>query len=213
MKAESIGYVLAGMLFGVILGWVLASQQLGSAATPAAPAAASAAEAPAQGSAQQQPPALNEARVQELKTVVERDPANVSATTELASLYFTAERFADAVTWYERSLKLQPNDADISTELALGYFYTERIDQSLAQFDYSLKLNPAHARTLLQKGVVLAFGKEDIKGATAAWQRVIEIAPNTPEAQAARRALEGIASMPHAGGTPAPANQSGGSAP
>ena len=211
MKAQSIGYVLAGMLFGVILGWVLGSQQLGSAA-PVAPATGSTAEPPAQQTARQPPP-LNEARVQELTKTLESEPGNLGATTELASLYFAAERFPDAVTWYERALKLQPNDADVSTELALSYFYTEKIDQSLSQFDYSLKLNPAHVRSLLQKGVVLAFGKEDIKGATAVWQRVIEIAPNTPEAQAARRALEGIASMPHSGGAATPTNQSGGSAP
>jgi tetratricopeptide (TPR) repeat protein len=206
MKAESIGYVLAGMLFGIILGWVLATQQQVASSVPAVPATGTAAEPPAQQTARQPPP-LDEARVQELTKAVESDPRNVSATTELANLYFAAERFADAVQWYERLLKLQPGDADVSTELAISYFYTERIDQSLTQFDYSLKLNPAHVRTLLQKGVVLAFGKEDIKGATAAWQRVIELAPNTPEAQAARRALEGIAAGPHPGGAPAPTNQ------
>jgi cytochrome c-type biogenesis protein CcmH/NrfG len=207
MKAESIGYVLAGMLFGIILGWVLATQQQGASSVPVVPATGTAAAPPAQQTARQPPP-LDEARVQALTKAVESDPSNVGATTELANLYFAAERFGDAVQWFERSLKLQPNDADVSTELALSYFYTERIDQSLTQFDYSLKLNPAHVRTLLQKGVVLAFGKEDIKGATAAWQRVIELAPNTPEAQAARRALEGIAAGPHpGGGTPAPTNQ------
>ena len=205
MKAESIGYVLAGMLFGIILGWVLATQQQAATGVPAAPAS-SAAPAPA-AQAGQQPPALNEARVRELTKTVESDPRDAGATAELANLYFDAERFADAATWYERSLKLQPNDPNISTDLGVSYFYTNRADQALSQFEYSLKLDPAHVKTLFNKGIVLAFGKEDVKGATAVWQRVIELAPGTPEAQAARRALEGIAAGPHAGGSAAPTNQ------
>ena len=157
--------------------------------------------------AAQQKPALNEARVQELTKVVESDPRNAGATAELANLYFDAERFTDAATWYERSLKLRPNDPDISTDLGVSYFYTDRADQALSQFEYSLKLNPSHVKTLFNKGIVLAFGKEDVKGATVAWQRVIELATGTPEAQAARRALEGIASGPHAGGAATPTNQ------
>ena len=207
MKAESIGYVLAGMLFGIILGWVLAVQQQGASA-PAAPVqSTTAAPAAQQQDGQQQRPPLNEARVQELTKTVEGDPKNAGAVSELANLYFDAERFPDAVTWYERSLKLQPNDPNISTDLGVSYFYTDRADQALSQFEYSLKLDPAHVKTLFNKGIVLAFGKEDIKGATAAWQRVIELAPGTPEAQAARRALEGIASGPHAGGAATPTNQ------
>jgi tetratricopeptide (TPR) repeat protein len=206
MKAESIGYVLAGMLFGIILGWVLATQQQGVSAVPATPAAGTAAPAPAQQTAQQPPP-LNEARVQELTKTVASDPRNAGATAELANLYFDAERFTDAATWYERSLKLQPNDPNISTDLGVSYFYTDRADQALTQFEYSLKIDPSHVKTLFNKGVVLAFGKEDVKGATAAWQRVIELAPDTPEGQAARRALEGIASGPHTGGAATPTNQ------
>ena len=45
MKAESIVYAVAGMCFGILLGWVIATQQAGSA--PAPPAAAPRAAHPA----------------------------------------------------------------------------------------------------------------------------------------------------------------------
>src|SRR5262245_56881285 len=148
MKFESIGYVLAGMLFGLILGWVLAVQQVGNGATVApAPTAAAAAAPAAQSGQTRQPPALNEARVQELTKTVESDPRNVGATKELANLDFDAERFNDAATWYERSLKLAPNDADVSTDLGVSYFYTDRADQALSQFEHSLTINPSHVKT------------------------------------------------------------------
>ena len=40
--------------------------------------------------------------------------------------------------------------------------------------------------------VVKAFGKQDLAGASAAWQHVIAIAPDSPEAQAAKKALDGL---------------------
>ena len=39
---------------------------------------------------------------------------------------------------------------------------------------------------------MLAFGKQDMDGAAAAWNQVVTIAPGTLEAEAASRGLEGI---------------------
>ena len=38
-------------------------------------------------------------------------------------------------------------------------------------------------------GIVKAFGLQDLEGATAAWERVLEVAPDGSEARAARDAL------------------------
>jgi tetratricopeptide (TPR) repeat protein len=71
----------------------------------------------------------------------------------------------------------------------------------LEQFDRSLKLDPKHAKTLLNVGIVKAFGKQDLPGAMQAWQDVIKIAPDSPEGQAAKRALDSLQSAhPAAGG-------------
>lgn len=191
MKSESIVFAVAGMCFGVILGWVIGTQQAGPRSPVAAPAAQ-------QQQPQQQPPPLDEGRVQALKTIIESDPRNASAHTQLANVYFDAERWDDAIEWYERSLTLQPNDPDVSTDLGVSYYYTNRPDQALAQFDRSLQLDPKHTKTMLNKGIVLAFGKQDLSAAAEEWKKVVELAPDSPEGQAARRALEGVASA-HAG--------------
>ena len=52
---------------------------------------------------------------------------------------------------------------------------------------------------MLNKGIVLAFGKQDLAGAEAAWKQVVALAPDSPEGQAARRGLEGIAAAGHGG--------------
>jgi tetratricopeptide (TPR) repeat protein len=189
MKSESVVFAVAGMCFGVILGWVIASQQpLGEGA--AAPQAASpAAETPAG----QPPPALDEAKVRDLTATIQKEPQNAVAHAELGNAYFDAERWNDAIQWYERSLKITPNNPDVSTDLAVSYYYTNRTDEALAQFERSLKLNPNHTKTLLNKGIVLAFGKQDLASAAEEWKKVVQLAPESPEGQAARRALEGVA--------------------
>ena len=142
----------------------------------------------------------------QLTAAINADPRNATAIVQLANVYFDAERFTDAISWYEKAVALDPKDADVSTDLGVSYYYTNRTDEALQRFEESLKINPKHTKTLLNKGIVLAFGKEDLKGAAVEWQKVVDLAPGTPEGEAARRALEGVASA-HANQTAAPNQQ------
>jgi len=200
VKAESIVFAVAGMCFGVILGWVIGAQQASRSAVPAAPAPAA---AQGQGTTRQAPP-LDEAKVQALMTVIKNDPKNAGAAVQLANTYFDAERYEDAIKWYEEGLRLDPKNPDASTDLGISYYYTGQIDRALQQFETSLAINPRHTKTMLNKGIVLAFGKQDLAGAEAAWKQVVEIAPDSPEGQAARKGLEGLAAAghPRPGSTP-----------
>jgi tetratricopeptide (TPR) repeat protein len=188
MKAESVAFAVAGMCFGIILGWVLATQEASrsSLSLPAAvPASAPAAN-------QRQAPPLDETRVKTLQAAIEKDPRNAANYAQLANVYFDAEQYPNAIDNYERSLKIDPNNPDVSTDLGVSYYYTNRTDEALAQFERSLKISPNHTKTLLNKGIVLAFGKENLQAAAVEWKKVVALAPDSPEGQAARRALEGV---------------------
>jgi tetratricopeptide (TPR) repeat protein len=193
MKAESIVYTIAGMCFGIILGWIIASEQPGKAAPAAAPAAESQASPPAASPNGQPARTLDQAKVQQLTTILNNDPRNAGAMVQLGNAYFDAERYTDAIGWYEKALVIDPKNPDASTDLGVSYYYTNRADEALKQFENSLRIDPRHSKTLLNKGIVLAFGKQDLSGAAASWKKVVELAPNSPEAQAAQRGLEGIA--------------------
>ena len=197
MKLESAVFAVAGMCFGIILGWVIGSQQARSSGPPAA-AAPVAQSAPAGGDTQRQAPPLDQAKVQSLTTILTSDPNNASAALQLANTYFDAERWNDAITWYQRTVKLEPSNVDANTDLGVSYYYLNRTDEALATFERSLELDPKHTKTLLNKGIVLAFGKEDLQAAAAEWKKVVELAPDSAEGQAARRALEGVAAAAHA---------------
>jgi tetratricopeptide (TPR) repeat protein len=209
MKLDAVVYFVAGVAFGVILGWVIGAQQLGRTAQfPSAPIAQNAAASPASPPAAggRPAPTLDQARVDQLTATINSDPRNTTAIVQLANVYFDGERFTDAIAWYEKALALDPKDADVSTDLGVSYYYTNRTEEALKRFEASLAINPKHTKTLLNKGIVLAFGKEDLKGAAVEWQKVVDIAPESPEGQAARRALEGVAAA-HANQPTAPNQQ------
>jgi tetratricopeptide (TPR) repeat protein len=195
MKSDAIAFGIAGVFFGLIAGWIIGSQQ--ATVAPAGQAAPSQAAAPAPAGTAAPPTraaVLDETQVKALKSVAEREPSNAQARTQLGNLYFDAERYEDAIAWYTESLKRDPRDVNVSTDLGVCYYYTNQPDKALAQFEQSLKLDPKHAKTLLNVGIVRAFGKQDLAGASQAWQQVIALAPNSPEGQAAKRALDSLQS-------------------
>jgi cytochrome c-type biogenesis protein CcmH/NrfG len=194
MKAESIVFAIAGSLFGLIVGWILGSQQTLSTGRVNAPVPQQTAQSSAGGGAAAQPPLLDENRVQAMRTVAEQNPRDPQPRVELGNMYFDAERFTDAITWYEEALKLNPTDPNVSTDLGVAYYYTNQPDRAVARFEQSLKIDPKHTKTLLNMGIVKAFGKQDLAGAAAAWEAVIALAPDTPEGQAAKKALDGLRS-------------------
>jgi tetratricopeptide (TPR) repeat protein len=111
---------------------------------------------------------------------------------QLGNLYFDAERYTDAIKWYEAAYALKPDDANVSTDLGVAYYYINQPDRAIAQLERSLSVDPKHTKTLLNLGIVKAFGKQDLDGAAQAWQQVVAIAPTSPEGQAASKALEGL---------------------
>ena len=193
MRADAIVFGIAGTLFGVIIGWVLGSQQAAGTARTAAPVAQSA-PAQQQPAAAPPPAVIDPERVKALEAAAAQNPKDAQPRVQLGNIYFDGEQYPNAITWYEQALTLAPNNADVSTDLGVAYYYTNQNDRALAQFDRSLAIDPKHIKTLLNVGIVRAFGKQDLKGATEAWQRVLAVAPGTEEARAATQALEGVKS-------------------
>src|SRR5579862_2778839 len=113
MKSDGIAYGIAGILFGLIAGWIIGSQQT-PPRTVAAPAGqssqvsqSSAAAPESSSSTNSQPPAvLDEAKVTAFKTVADKDPKNAEARVQLGNLYFDAERYSDAIKWYTEAFNL-----------------------------------------------------------------------------------------------------------
>jgi len=198
MKLESVVFAIAGVFFGLIAGWIIGSQQAsmsqraGVAATAQTAPQSSAPSGGAPGSAA--PSMLDETQVQALRNVIDRDPKNAVARAQLGNLYYDAGRYTDAIKWYGESVALNPGDVSVSTDLGVSYYYNNQPDLAIAQLEHSLKIDPKHTKALLNLGVVRAFGKQDLKGATEVWRRLVELAPDSQEGRQAKQALDSLSS-------------------
>jgi tetratricopeptide (TPR) repeat protein len=205
MKHQSFVFALSGTFFGLIVGWMLGSQQAAIGATApaqssapiAAPAAAKVA-GPIRNPSIPPPAQLDETREAELHAVADRDLSDVPSRVGLGNLHFDAGNFERAIGWYESALALAPNDVNVSTDLGVSYYYMGQVERALTQFQRSLEIDQNHEKTLLNMGIVRAYGAKDLNGAAAAWGKLIEIAPDTAEGRAAQASLERIAAA-HAG--------------
>jgi cytochrome c-type biogenesis protein CcmH/NrfG len=179
---ESLLLGVAGIFFGILVGWIIGSQQATPArdATPATPEART---------SQAQAPPFDEKRAAALEASAEKNPRDAAARIELGNLYFDHDRFAEASRWYQAALQIDPRNVDVSTDLGIAFYYQNQPDAALEQFARSLAIDPRHTKTLLNVGIVRAFAKKDLDGAAKAWQRVVDLAPDSPEAQRAREAL------------------------
>jgi len=186
MKVESVAFAIAGVAFGFLAGWI-AGDRYATLNQPAQVAASASAQAPA-------PPALDLARIEALESAATSEPTSAGPRIELGNLYFDGERYGDAIKWYTAALELSPDDVDVRTDLGVAYYYVNELDMALSQFDQSLQLDPTHTKTILNIGIVKAFGQQDLEGAEEAWGRVVALAPDSPEGEAARRALDALRS-------------------
>lgn len=193
MRADAIVFGIAGTLFGLIIGWVLGTQQARGTAGVAAPVA-QAAPVQQQSPASPQPVPLDPERVKTLEAAAAKNASDSQSRVQLGNMFFDAEQYTQAISWYEQALKIDPADPNVSTDLGVAYYYTNQPDKALTQFEHSLKVDPKHIKTLLNVGIVRAFGKQDLPGAARAWQQVVDLSPDSPEGQAARKGLDGIKS-------------------
>ena len=189
MRRKSIAFLMSAAFSGLIIGWILLSQR---PADRLMPQAAETAQGNLDVDDTRPPPPLDEARVEVLRAAVERNPEDDGARVELANLYFDAERFDEAIILFEQALELNPRDVNVRTDLGVSYYFTNQPDRAIEQFERTLEVDPKHAKTILNMGIVRAFGKQDLDGAEAAWQQVIEFAPDSREARVAREALDAI---------------------
>lgn len=191
MTRDAVIFGIAGACFGIVLGWILGSQQT---SRPPAPPVSAVASSPTQPGNEPAVPPLDAQRAAALERDARARPNDFAVRVELANLYYDSRRFSEAVPWYEEAHRLNPKDVNVSTDLAVGYYLIDQPDKALVQIQKSLAVDPGHLKTLLNQGIIRAFGKQDLAGAQESWERVVQLAPTSAEAARARQGLDGLRS-------------------
>ena len=198
MSRDSVIFGLAGVFFGILVGWIIGSQQ------DAAPRVASSG-----GRTRGHVRAVDGGAARRVArggagADGKSNPQDAAVRLELGNLYFDSERFADAARWYEQALAIEPRNVNASTDLGIAYYYMNQPDRALQQFDRSLAIDPRHSKTLLNVGIVRAFGKDDLRGGRAGVAAGRGVRAGLAEGKRAKQALDSLRSahpnLPGGGG-------------
>jgi cytochrome c-type biogenesis protein CcmH/NrfG len=113
------------------------------------------------------------------------DPKNVDLLSQVASIYHKTHQFQDAVTYYRRAVQADPKNVALRTKLAASLYRTGDVDGGITQLKLALTYDPKDANALFDLGMMRLQGKQDGKGALAAWQLLLK---SNPQLSSERRA-------------------------
>ncbi len=164
------------LVLGLVGGYFL---PVGKAANATRlPAIAGSSTAPHPAATLEQMKAVADAKAVPLLEKLKTSPNDPGLLVQLGSIYGGMHQFQQAAQYYERFLKLEPKNVAIRTELASSLYYGGDVDGALAQLDQALKYDPKDTNCLFNVGMIRWKGKNDAKGAIAAWETLLKAHPD-----------------------------------
>jgi tetratricopeptide (TPR) repeat protein len=128
--------------------------------------------------------------IEEYRSELAEDPDNLAANIALANALYDAGQWREAITYYDRALRLDPRNADVVTDRGTCFRNMGMADEAVAEYHRALKLDPSNQDALYNLGVVYSHDKKDLAKAILFWERLLEIAPKHPQANDIRASIE-----------------------
>jgi cytochrome c-type biogenesis protein CcmH/NrfG len=120
--------------------------------------------------------------LEKLKT----DPNNGALLVQVGGIYHSTHQFAEAVAYYGKAVQAEPKNVDFRTKLAISLYRGGDVDRAIVQLNQALSIDPKDANALFNLGMIRLQGKQDGKGALAAWQKLLKSNPQlSPDRKAA----------------------------
>ena len=177
------------LVVGLAIGYLFRGSQ--SPAAPTAQPVAAAQPSPAAGGMAGQMPSLEQMKqmadkkAEPLLEKLKGDRNNSDVLIQVGNIYLATHQFKEAASYYDRSLQVDPKNVAIRTQLASCLYYSGDVDGAISQLQQSLHYDPKDANSLFNLGMIKWQGKQDGKGALAAWQELLK---SNPQLSADRKA-------------------------
>ena len=191
-KAILVG---SGFIAGLVVGVIIMnfSGTTGGSGGSGAPA-------PITGGQEQGPDRVKLSRdIAQLEDIVKRDPNNYQALVQIGNDYFDLGEAQKSVDAYTRALAIKDGDPNVLTDMGVMYRQLKDFPKALAAFRKAAAAGPTHPQSRMNMGVVLMHDLNDPKGAIAAWEDYLRVAPNDSNAENIRRSIEELRAKPDSG--------------
>ncbi len=195
MRRHTIVFTAAGVLFGLVVGYMAASWDV----VPRPVVAGTVAAAPAPRAAAPAKPAANPDEAKALEALAARQPSDVSVRVELGNLHMDSQRWDEAIRWYREALALDPSRPDVETDLGACLVSSGSPEEALAEFDKALQAKPDYKNALYNKGIALMQAGRPA-AAAAVWEDLLKRYPEDPQLAGLRARIEQIRATSAPGG-------------
>ena len=108
---------------------------------------------------------------------LKNDPNNADLLNQVGKIYEATHQFKDAVSYYQQALKVDPKNTALRTEMASCMYYGGDVDGAIGTLQQALHDKPNDANSLFNLGMIKWQGKQDAKGALAAWHELLKSNP------------------------------------
>lgn len=144
MTKENLLFGIIGVLFGLIIGFVVAN----SLNRDTSPAAATVSDQPSNSNLPPNHPPFGQSQnavqpqIAEAIEKARENPADFEAQMTAGDLYYQVQRFEDAAEFFEIANKLRPNETEPIVKLGNSYFDVEKFSQAEKWYELALKNKP-----------------------------------------------------------------------
>ena len=109
------------------------------------------------------------------------DPNNAALLVQVGAIYHSTHQFKEAASYYQRAVDADPKSIANRNKLASSLYRDGEVDAALAQLNQALSSNPTDPNSLFNLGMIKMQGKQDARGALAAWRQLLKTNPQLSE--------------------------------
>jgi tetratricopeptide (TPR) repeat protein len=138
------------------------------------------------------PPAMIKSpqEVQQLESLAKANPKNANAWIALGNAQMDAQRYAEAIISYQRSLDIDPKNVDVRVDMGTCYRGVGQPEKAIEEYRKGMKIDPRHPMAHLNAGIVLSSDLGRKSEAIKEFEKYLELAPNAPNAADIRQDIQ-----------------------
>ncbi len=178
MKKETVLLVVVVLIAGILIGVIVSNMHKDKGRPSPAPGSTPAAIVD------------HQQRITTLEEIVAKEPKNRNAWVQLGHNFFDSDQPMKAIDAYDKALALDGRDPDVLTDQGIMFRRVGWYDRAIANFIKANEVSPGHQQSLYNLGIVYRYDLKDFAKAAQAWERLLELDPNGPNASQLKAEVE-----------------------
>jgi len=201
MRRDNALFFIAGLAFGVAIGYFVVESVRPISPPAGTSVGASSGEAsdPARASARPRS-VIDPSAMAALEKRASENPGDVEVRVQMGTMYLEAGRYQEALRVLGEARPLAPSNLHLRNHYALAFENLDRYDEAAAEYEAILAVDARYPDALLGLGRVKLYHKRDIRGGIELWEKLLQVAPESEAARSVRDELEALKSAHPAGG-------------